>query len=506
MLSENEHMSGLKISLNPDTKLANEQAKSYPFGENQGENFTDEIDIEKIKLHRTFEDSLRTYNLNLLSEEEIAALDSEENLSKNRLEKISMRFARFIDTRPIMKTALATAIGDDMAATIAGLFRNFSEGVLNFASASEEAFKGVLKFVLNISGISVTEALTKAVAKFTLPKHLQDDARHLLLVPFEAFENTEKIPEELKKIQLSEPRDHLNTMKQIPSQDAENKLIQLFRAKKVFDFAENFKPNDQDIKSIKKFHLTMRFFEGGVKSSLWASVPLLNRLFRSKILGLDSFPGLKGLDGVKDKNSYGLLQKLGAILSLSSGFIFHGGVLALNKISNGTSSFAKALIKKTGFSHGIYPTDEMNFINQGLAYDVSRLVNSQGKSEFFESGLIAGLFTPVLYFGHKLMNFIGLAADKQLAEKHSVDRGILVEDTRDIKVNGLKDLIKKFLPENHNYKDIMPKVDFDRDLTHDAKILHGKSTISKLILHSMIVLGTRIFVNNRTKSFAKTLG
>ena len=99
-------------------------------------------------------------------------------------------------------------------------------------------------------------------------------------------------------------------MRQIPNADSENKMLQVFRAKKVFDFAEKFDPSPEDLENIKKFHLAMRFFEGGVKSSLWASVPLLNRMFRSKVLGLDSFPGLKGIDGAnKDKHSYGPLQK-----------------------------------------------------------------------------------------------------------------------------------------------------------------------------------------------------
>ena len=72
----------------------------------------------------------------------------------------------------------------------------------------------------------------------------------------------------------------------------------------------------EDLENIKNFHLAMRFFEGGVKSSLWASVPFLNRMFRSKVLGLDSFPGLKGIDVEdKDKHGYGPMQKLGAALS-----------------------------------------------------------------------------------------------------------------------------------------------------------------------------------------------
>ena len=67
------------------------------------------------------------------------------------------------------------------------------------------------------------------------------------------------------------------------------------------------------------------------------------------------------------------------------------------------------------------------------------MVNSQGKSELFESGMIAGLFTPVLYFGHKLMNFIGVIADNKLSDKHSVERGILVENNENLRVNGPKD-------------------------------------------------------------------
>ncbi|MCH2227053.1 MAG: hypothetical protein MK033_04700 [Candidatus Caenarcaniphilales bacterium] len=479
-----------------------------------------EQELDKINLHRTLDKIFSNHNLALNEEglNNVVSLDrslmnfrnaeddGDEQITKSVFQKMAMRFARFIDTRPIMKTAIATAIGDDMAASAAGLFRNFSEGVLNFASASEEAFKGVLKFILNISGIGVTESLTKFVANFTLDKHLREDARHLLLIPYEVLDKPDKLAEELTRIQESEPREFLNNMRSLPARDEEAKLLQAYKAKKVFDFVDDFNPSKDDIESIKKFHLAMRFFEGGVKSSLWASVPLLNRFFRSKILGLDSFPGLKGLDAKEEKSSYGPLQKLGSALALSSGFLFHGGVLALNKMSDGSNKFAKAIINRTGFSHGVFPTDEMNFINQGLAYDFSRLVNSQGKSELFESGMIAGLFTPILYFGHKLMNFMGVAADQQLASKHSVDKGILAKNTDDMKIDGIQSLINKYLPSNATYKDFMPKVDHDKELTHDAKVLHANSTIAKLLSHSMIVLATRIFVNNRTKAFATSMG
>ena len=95
-------------------------------------------------MHRTIDNNLADINGDIDPNAKNFSL-YEDNRTKGQFQKMIMRFARFIDTRPIMKTAIATAIGDDLAATMAGLFRNFSEGVLNFASASEEAFKGVLK-------------------------------------------------------------------------------------------------------------------------------------------------------------------------------------------------------------------------------------------------------------------------------------------------------------------------------------------------------------------------
>ena len=61
----------------------------------------------------------------------------------------------------------------------------------------------------------------------------EDDARHLLLIPYPNVENPEILGDELEKIQLSEPRDHLNNMRQIPNADSENKMLQVFRAKGI---------------------------------------------------------------------------------------------------------------------------------------------------------------------------------------------------------------------------------------------------------------------------------
>ena len=444
--------------------------------EDEPESLVEYMDPETFKLQK--EDLRYDINHALFNYSGLGEINEEDDDTEStKVTKALTRFARYIDTRPIMRTALATAIGDDTAATFAGLFRNISEGLLNFASASEEAFKGALKFILNLSGVGVTEVLTNIAAKLTLPKDLQHNARHLLLLPYESLDKPKELKTVLEQIQISEPRDRLNSMKALPLTGNDEKLKLARQAKAVFDFAEDFKPHESDLGAIKNFHLLARLLEGGVKGALWAAIPRLNREFRSKVLKQKEFPGLKGVNGVKNEDSgYSPIQKIASSLALASGFIFHGTVIGLEKFSNGKNSLVKKIIERTGFSHGVYPTDTSNFTNQGLAYDVSRLVNSQGKSELFESGLIAGLFTPILYFGHRLFNFIPVIADKKLSKQHNVEPGMLVEDTSKIRVQSLQSLMDKYLPDSLNYKNLMPKVIHDKGLRSDAKKAHAYST------------------------------
>ena len=105
----------------------------------------------KLKYQDNLEDLKEIIDFNreklvsLSQEKKDLDLDKEEKFNK-----IKTRSARYLSTRPAMYTAIVTALGDDSAATMAGLLRNVSEGVLNFANASEEAFKGFLKFILKL--------------------------------------------------------------------------------------------------------------------------------------------------------------------------------------------------------------------------------------------------------------------------------------------------------------------------------------------------------------------
>ena len=156
-------------------------------------------DIQKI------EESIQAKRSRLSS----FSTSDDEDWSK-AFNKFKTRADRYLSSRPAIYNATVTALGDDLAATMAGLFRNVSEGVLNFANALEEAFKGLLKFVLNVSSISVTESIIKTAAKSILPKHMHDDARNIMRLPFESLANKELIVKELENILLTSPRDHLN--------------------------------------------------------------------------------------------------------------------------------------------------------------------------------------------------------------------------------------------------------------------------------------------------------
>jgi len=425
----------------------------------------------------------------------------DENWSKaDRLKKFKTRADRYLSSRPAVYNAIVTALGDDLAATMAGLLRNVSEGVLNFANASEEAFKGLLKFILNISSISVTESIIKTAAKLILPKHMHDNAINIMRLPFESLSNKELINKELENILLTGPRDHLNNFELMEGFSKEQKMVELFKANEALRFAQTFNPNPEEIEKIKKFQLGVRFFESGIKGSLWASIPFLNRLFRTHILRAEGFTGLKGVKET-EKHKMNLLQRLAVGMSLGFGFIFQGGVIALNKMSENGNKVANWIINNTGFSQGLFPTKSAIYFNQGLAYDASRLANSQGKAEIFESSLITSLFTPILYFGDIFTRFIGNMADKNLANKYGIQEGILVK--KDPNAKGLLANFNKHFPHEVHHGEMIPKTDHDPNLKRDAKLAHADMTISKILLHSLTVFATRIFINKKTKSFAK---
>jgi hypothetical protein len=454
---------------------------------------TENLDVQKIQ--ESIEN--KRSRLNSLSNS-----DNDDKWSKfDQFNKFKTRADRYLSSRPAIYNAIVTALGDDLAATTAGLLRNVSEGVLNFANASEEAFKGLLKFILNVSSIGITESIINTVAKLTLPKHMHDDARNIMRLPIEKLSSKELLEKELDNISLTAPRDHLNNFELMDSFSKEQKIIELFKAEEALKFGQTFKPNPDEIEKIKKFQLGVRFFESGIKSSLWASIPFLNRLFRTHILGADGFTGLKGVQDT-EAQTMNPLQKLAVGASLGFGFISQGSIMALNKMNEGGNKFANWILKHTGFSHGLFPTKSAIYLNQGLAYDASRLANAQGKAELFESGLITSLFTPILYFGDIFTRFIGNMADKNLAKKYDIEEGILVK--KDTNEKGLLSAFNKHFPHEIHHGEMMPKTDHDPNLKRDAKLAHANMTISKILLHSLTVFATRIFINKQTKSFAKS--
>jgi hypothetical protein len=93
-------------------------------------------------------------------------------------------------------------------------------------------------------------------------------------------------------------------------------------------------------------------------------------------------------------------------------------------------------------------------------------------------------------------------ADKNLAKKYGIEEGILVK--KDLNREGLFGTFNKYFPSEISHGEMIPKTDHDPDLKRDAKLAHADMTISKILLHSLTVFATRIFINKETKSFAKS--
>jgi hypothetical protein len=93
-------------------------------------------------------------------------------------------------------------------------------------------------------------------------------------------------------------------------------------------------------------------------------------------------------------------------------------------------------------------------------------------------------------------------ADKNLANKYGIQEGILVK--KDPNAKGLLANFNKHFPYEIHHGEMIPKTDHDPNLKRDAKLAHADMTISKILLHSLTVFATRIFINKETKSFAKS--
>jgi len=427
-------------------------------------------------------------------------VERETEISQSRTERFNQfktRMARFVATRPALNNAVITALGDDLIVTSLALLRHNPNGKLNIMNASEEAFKGSLKFFLNVSNAKITEIIMKLAAKIILPDHLQDYSREIMRLRHSSLYDRGLLERNLKRNQLPGAWDHINNANIQDFWNEDDKSKELFLAEKSLKFPERFNPSDEELEKIKHFQLMVRFFEGGVKSSLWASIPYLNQMIRSSISSPNNLN-----KSTQDSKELAFSPARRALfkLSLGFGFLSQGGIILLHKLSKGTNPISKLLVRSTHFFHGLYPSKFGMYLNQGVAYSLSLLANSKNKVEKFENTLISAIFTPMVYFGEVLTRFINQIADHKLTEKYGLEPGVLVWIGK--KKDGIQGLIKKIFPEEIWYGDMMPKIEHDEKLKSEAKSIHANMAIARIALHSLAVLATRLMINKKTEQVA----
>ncbi len=270
------------------------------------------------------------------------------------------------------------------------------------------------------------------------------------------------------------------------------------RIQSIENFFSNFSTNPAQIERLKKFKKSVIMGESIFESVIWGGYFLYNRLFRKYVLGQDRFTGTKAYlndnesKKVGDSTRMSLFQKFGAGLSILSSPLLN--MFILNKLDDkeavAKNSWLQTIKSQWDVTHGLYPKLGLQYSYIFLPCALSALFSAQGKSEFIEQLLTQLIMGNSWFFGHRLTNgVLAQCADQALAKKHGVAPGILVE----------KDYLHHPTPEPAKIQHVLKQVRGNPALERDARTAHARTVYWGFGLHSALVLGVRLLINQFTK-------
>src|SRR3989338_345351 len=138
---------------------------------------------------------------------------------------------------------------------------------------------------------------------------------------------------------------------------------------------------------------------------------------------------------------------------------------------------------------------------------MSVFLTAQGWYERIERLLRLVTVVPSWWLGHRVTNgLFALSADKQLAKKHNIAPGILVEPEylKPGENDNVFDKIRKKLPEPAKIHHVMKSTEGNKELQGEAEDLHARSLYKGFILHSIFVWLINMGVNYVTKLRVKS--
>lgn len=396
--------------------------------------------------------------------------------------------------------------------TYRGFVDIFAEDLPNIVG---DAFRGKAAFleacfksVLTTGYIFTIPSILKRIARFTYKTifpnldHKAIDA--LMLFGLDDLETKEKLHQAKQRILEQEAADSKNQVDLYKGFDKSTSDIKE-KLQDLKSFINNFDPDDefrQKMYNTKKNIFTKLSW---YTSFMGTAVPIVKRLFRKYVLGADRFVG--SMNYLKDKDA----DKLGNVkgFSLKQVLLNLVSFVTVPNLFNGLMNFDKSSLLKPIFdkfkskidtNHSYHPKLSLYMPISALPYLISKLINSQDRFELMENIIRFSVSCSSLFFGDRATNGIfAKAADKQLAQKHGVEPGILYyKDQEDAK--GIGAWFASFFPEAAKINHVIERTKGNQPLQEEATNLFRKIFYKGFFFHSLGTFLLKMFVNWTTKA------
>lgn len=441
----------------------------------------------------TLSNSLARENLN--SEFTREKVDKELHKPKNSWDKfkdLAIKYAGIIDSRESTYRAVLDLVSSDFPT----LLSNATRGFANFMEATIEGLVGTATFLF---APFITKTSANIAAKFIFAKEELGNVEHYLRFHMPELRDEESFAKGLERIRSEEAEDQHRIAKLYNSLDKQSQVEKYkTKAQEIETFCNDCSYSPEKIKKIYQLKKSAILMESGLEGGFWGAFGLILRLFRKYVMGQNRFTGTSKYINDEDSKKIGEASKLSPIqkvlgtLMIPLSPIVNSIFLKLTKDSSAVknSKVLSSIEKNIDMTHGVFPKLGLMFTYSSMPKWLSAFIGAQGNDERLERLAKFLLFIPSWWLGHRVTNGVLAAkADKKLAEKYGVERGILVE----------KDQLDKTAPEPARIHHVMKVTEGNDALQEEAIKEHAKVLYAGFGLHSLAMLGIFFGVNFMTK-------
>ncbi len=420
-----------------------------------------------------------------------------EKAKKNSTYERFMDFSKIVFSRESTYRGFVDVFAEDIPNILADAFRGKAAFI-----------ESILKSTLTTGYIFTAPQIVKKLAKFcykaVLPQFDQATIDRLMLFKLTDLESQEKFNQAKQRIIKEEINDSKNQADFYQGSQAveASKQADLEGLK---NFLVDFNPDDKLRTTLYELKKNIFTKLAWYTSSMGTVIPIIKRLFRKYVLGLDRFVGsVKYLD---DKNA----EKLGSVKGFSLKQILMN-IVSMVVIPSAFTAFMNfdksALLKpifeklkpKIDTRHAYHPQTSLFAPISALPYLISKMINSQDRFELMENFIRFMVSGSSLYFGDRATNgVLAKLADNKLVEKHGVEPGVLYykdhEDSRHVSGS-----LAKLFPEAAKFDHVLERTESNPRLREEATDLYRKVFYKGFGLHAFGTFALKMFINWITKS------